>query len=84
MGGKRTDICPLQKIFKKIYYAINIQNEGSKLSYIVEILKNLWFDFLLLICMLYSIYSNNTYKYMSSHYEPMNTTNWKGHGAFHP
>lgn len=55
MGGKRTDICSLQKIFKKIYYAINIQNEGSKLSYIVEILKNLWFDFLLLICMLYSI-----------------------------
>ena len=55
MGGKRTDISSLQKIFKKIYYAINIHNEGSKLSYIVEILKNLWFDFLLLICILYSI-----------------------------
>lgn len=52
MGGKRTDIASLQKIFKKIYYAINIQNEGSKLSYIVDILKNLWFDFLLLICIL--------------------------------
>lgn len=52
MGGKRTDIASLQKIFTKIYYAINIQNEGSKLSYIVDILKNLWFDFLLLICIL--------------------------------
>jgi hypothetical protein len=41
MGGKRTDIACLQKVFKKIYYAINIKNEGSKLSYIVEILKNL-------------------------------------------
>lgn len=70
MGGKRTDICSLQKIFKKIYYAINLQNEGSKLSYIVEILKNLWFDFLLLICILYSIYNNNIQEYISSYFEP--------------
>lgn len=41
MGGKRTDILGLQEALKKIYFALNTPNRGSKMEYIVEVLKHL-------------------------------------------
>ena len=43
MGGKKTDILLLQEILKKMYYGLNTENSGSKLAYLVDILKEIWF-----------------------------------------
>lgn len=41
MGGKKTDILSLQELFKKIYYGINMENEGGKIDFLMEIIKDL-------------------------------------------
>jgi hypothetical protein len=41
MGGKKTDILNLQKLFKKIYYGINMDNEGSKIAYLMDLIKDI-------------------------------------------
>ena len=41
MGGKNTDILSLQEIFKKIYYGLNMENNGSKIAYIMDLIRDL-------------------------------------------
>jgi hypothetical protein len=41
MGGKNTDIPCLQETFKKVYYGLNIENEGKKIAYLMDLIKEI-------------------------------------------
>lgn len=41
MGGKKTDILSLQEVFKKVYYGLNMENEGGKIAFLIDLIKDI-------------------------------------------